>query len=162
MPKYVDWADADIYYGAFASKDRLNLETNKNFNIKSDYRSLTIEAKNLPANKGLSLRKKLKNGYWVKAQNYDDKKIFMAILFVLLTLLTLLLWLLFAKEARLVKTVEFYPPEGMTPAEMGYLIDGSIEDKDILSMIVYYANKGYMNIEDMGKDAFKFTKIFLS
>lgn len=63
----------------------------------------------------------------------------MAMIFVLLALLSFILWLLFGREPRYTTTVEFYPPEGMTPAEMGYLIDGSIDDKDIMSMIVYYA-----------------------
>lgn len=157
MPKDVDWADADIYYGGYGSKHKLT--DNKAFNVKSDYRTLTIETKNLPANEGITIRKQLGNGYWSGAQNYDNKKLFMAMIFVLLALLSFILWLLFGREPRYTTTVEFYPPEGMTPAEMGYLIDGSIDDKDIMSMIVYYANKGYMTIEDNGPKGFKFKKI---
>lgn len=157
MPKDVDWANADIYYGGYGSKSRIS--DNKAFNVKSDYRTLTIETKNLGANEGITIRKQLGNGYWVGAQNYEKKKIIMASLFVILALFTIALWFLFGRDPHYVTTVEFYPPDGMTPAEMGYLIDGSIDDKDIMSMIVYYANKGYMAIEDTGKKGFKFTKL---
>lgn len=157
MPKNIDWANTDIYYGGDGSKNKL--KDNRDFNIKSDYRTLSVETKNLPANEGISIRKNLGKGYWVGAQNYDNKKIVMAIIFVMLALLTIILWIMFGREPRFVSTIEFYPPDGMTPAEMGYLIDGSIDDKDILSMIVYYANKGYMMIEDNGPKGFKFKKI---
>lgn len=157
MPKDVDWSNADIYYGGYGSKNKLS--NNKDFNLKYDYRTLSVETKNLPANEGITIRKKLGKGYWVDAQNYDNKKIIMAIIFVSLALITIVLWFLFGRDPRFVSTIEFYPPEGMTPAEMGYLIDGSIDDKDILSMIVYYANKGYMTIEDNGVKGFKFKKI---
>lgn len=47
--------------------------------------------------------------------------------------------------------VEFYPPEKMNPAEIGYYIDGRIDAKDITSLIIYWADKGYINIREQGK-----------
>lgn len=157
MPKDVDWSGADIYYGGFGSKQRVS--DNKNFTVKYDYRKLSIETKDLSANEGITVRKQLGKGYWVGAQNYERKKVFAAAIFVLLAVVTVILWFLFGRDPNYVTTVEFYPPEGMTPAEMGYLIDGSVDDKDIISMVVYYANKGYMAIEDRGKKGFKFIKL---
>ena len=40
----------------------------------------------------------------------------------------------------------FNPPEGITPAELGYLADGVIDKKDITSLYLYLASKGYIQI----------------
>ncbi|MCF0111240.1 MAG: DUF2207 domain-containing protein [Erysipelotrichaceae bacterium] len=44
------------------------------------------------------------------------------------------------------ETIEFYPPEGLNPLEIGYLIDHTIDNKDITSMILYWASKGCLQI----------------
>ncbi|MBE5906885.1 MAG: DUF2207 domain-containing protein, partial [Lachnospiraceae bacterium] len=62
-------------------------------------------------------------------------------------LLSLFLWLHYRRKEPQVKTVEFYPPEGLTPAEIGYALDEKLEDREILSMVYYLADKGYITIE---------------
>lgn len=47
-----------------------------------------------------------------------------------------------------VQTVEFYPPEGMTSAEVGYIVDGVADDKDLISLVVWLADKGCLTIEE--------------
>ena len=47
--------------------------------------------------------------------------------------------LLFGRDKKIVPTVEFYPPKGLTPAEVGLVIDGTADKKDLISMIIYYA-----------------------
>jgi uncharacterized membrane protein len=65
-----------------------------------------------------------------------------------------------------VETVEFYPPEGFNSAEVGFLYKGSAEGKDIVSLLIYLANKGYIKIAETEKKSlfsktqgFKVTKI---
>ncbi|MBE5900617.1 MAG: DUF2207 domain-containing protein [Lachnospiraceae bacterium] len=62
-------------------------------------------------------------------------------------LFSLLLWLRYKSKDPQVKTVEFYPPEGLTPAEIGYALDEKLEDREVLSMVYYLADKGYISIE---------------
>lgn len=50
--------------------------------------------------------------------------------------------------------VEFYPPDGMTPAEMGYIIDAHLSNRDMVSMIYYWASKGYLDIVYLDKKDF--------
>ncbi len=52
----------------------------------------------------------------------------------------------------LVPTVEFKAPEGLTPAECGLILDGKVDNRDLVSMIIYWASRGYLQIIEKGKD----------
>jgi predicted GTPase len=62
------------------------------------------------------------------------------------------------RDEKAVKTVEFYPPDGMTSAEVGYAIDGFVDNKDVISLIIYWADKGYLKIKTIKKDEFELLK----
>lgn len=50
-----------------------------------------------------------------------------------------------------IKTVEFYPPNNMNPAHLGYFLDGKVDTHDLIGLIVYMEYKGYIKrsiIED--------------
>ncbi len=70
-------------------------------------------------------------------------------------------WIRYGRDPKNVQTVEFEPPEGITPAELGYIIDGVSDKNDLVSLIIYFAHKGYLTIapvDDKGKD-FILTKL---
>lgn len=73
-------------------------------------------------------------------------------------LLALLLWLTLGRDDAVYPTVEFYAPEGMTPAEAGYVIDGCVDNKDVVALILYWADRGYLDIVQRDKNAFDFVK----
>lgn len=157
VPKEIDWSKASIFYGGYGNKE--TIKDDSKFDIIPGYKKLTIEGKNLNANEGLTIKEDLGKGYWVGAKNYDAKKLFVSTIFVIVAILSILLWFRFGKKRDYVETVEFYPPENLTPTEIGYILDGHVDDKDILSMIVYFANKGYLKIEEKGKKSFKLIKV---
>ncbi len=71
-------------------------------------------------------------------------------------------WVLFGRKKRMFPTVEFYPPAGVTSADVGYLIDGRVDPYDITSLIIYWADKGYLSIYEREiKRGFKRRKSFL-
>jgi hypothetical protein len=47
-----------------------------------------------------------------------------------------------------IPTVEFYPPPELTSADIGYIFDNQVDTKDITSLILYWASKGYLAIEE--------------
>ncbi|GHV44253.1 hypothetical protein FACS1894204_01070 [Synergistales bacterium] len=63
--------------------------------------------------------------------------------------LALALWAAVGKNKQIFPSVQFYPPQGVTPAEIGYIIDGSADPMDIISMIIYWAGKGCLTIEEI-------------
>jgi uncharacterized membrane protein YgcG len=65
----------------------------------------------------------------------------------------------FGLDRRIVKTVEFYPPNDLPSGEIGYLVDGKIQQRDLLSMILWWASKGCIRIEETAKGRFALHRI---
>lgn len=62
-----------------------------------------------------------------------------------------LIVLFFALKRRkdpIVEIIEFKAPKGLTPTDAGYINDGELTGDDFSSLIVYWANKGYIKIAD--------------
>ncbi|MDY0236098.1 MAG: DUF2207 domain-containing protein [Gudongella sp.] len=67
-------------------------------------------------------------------------------IFPALLLLVALLWFRFGRDEKIYPPVEFYPPTDLTPAEIGYIYDKTIDPYDITAMLVYWADQGYLKI----------------
>lgn len=78
----------------------------------------------------------------------------------LLLAIIVLLYVLYKElqqRDRVTKVVTFDPPHGMNSAEVGTLIDCSVDDRDLISLIPWLANEGYLRIkkEDNGHTVLK-------
>ena len=86
-------------------------------------------------------------GYFVGASlNISLTSILSIVLPLLFVLITYLLWNKFGKGKQVIETVEFYPPQGFNSAEVGFLYKGKVENEDVISLLIYLANKGYIKI----------------
>ncbi|WP_205700147.1 DUF2207 domain-containing protein [Erysipelothrix sp. HDW6C] len=79
----------------------------------------------------------------------------------LLTALFVALYTKFGKKNPVVESVEFAAPEGISSAEVGYIYRGHNVSKDIVSLIIYWASRGYLTIEELDEkgDNIKLTKL---
>ncbi|NME35216.1 MULTISPECIES: DUF2207 domain-containing protein [Fusobacterium] len=104
----------------------------------------------------LTLAIPLENGYFdigsSKIFYYLNNIIYSVGKFLLFGIYPIILFIAFyiykknKKELKVIETVEFYPPDNLTPTEVGYYIDGSVDAKDLTSMIFYWGDKGYLSI----------------
>ena len=79
----------------------------------------------------------------------------------LFLLISFYLWCKFGKDDKVIETVEFYPPDGFNSLEVGFLYKGYADNKDITSLLIYLANKGYIKItESQRKSLFSKYKDF--
>jgi uncharacterized membrane protein YgcG len=60
---------------------------------------------------------------------------------------------------RLPAATRYEPPEGLTVSEAGTLIDNRIDMRDVTSMIVDLAVRGYLKIFNLTGDTFEFTRL---
>jgi hypothetical protein len=97
---------------------------------------------------GVAFRVVLPEGYFVGERRFHATEIAFWIVVICAPILCFVLWLLFGRDRRIVETVEFHPPEGFTSAEIGLLWDGKVQNSDMTSMILYWANKGFLTIEE--------------
>ena len=156
LPKEADLSKAKVYsgsYGTASNEDNAILETG------DDGKTITITAADIPAHHGITLQLELPQGYWEGAPQFGKVSIVQMFLFLLGPVGAFLLWYLFGRDDKLVKTLEFYPPDDLTPGEIGYLVDGRADRQDVISTIVWLADKGYIEIEEMDRKKFKFTAI---
>jgi uncharacterized membrane protein YgcG len=86
---------------------------------------------------------------------------FALIILVAFTILLYLVFLKFGKDDKPVITVEFNPIPGLSSSQAGYIYDGSVDTKDVVSLIIEWANKGYLDITEdpNNKDNFTLTKL---
>lgn len=73
---------------------------------------------------------------------------FSPLVYALVTILGGLLWFRKGRNPEIIPTVEFYPPPELTSADIGYIFDNQVDTKDITSLILYWASKGYLAIEE--------------
>ena len=77
-------------------------------------------------------------------------------------LLAVAVFLLKAAGAKPILTpiVNFRPPKDMDPMVMGKLIDASVDNEDVTSMIYYFASKGYLAIRLDGEEPVLIKRVY--
>ena len=156
LPKEADLSKANVYsgpYGAEGNEDEVVMETG------DDGTTITVKAENLPAHHGVTVELPLPQGYWVGAPEFGKVGPVAILLFVLGPIGAAILWFLFGRDKHMVKTLEFYPPDDLTPGEIGYLVDGKVDKQDVISTIVFLADRGYLQIEEIDRKRFKFIAV---
>jgi len=157
MPKEFDSSKLGFSSGTVGSTDSSKITYNVDGNIISGKYNGT-----LGSGEALTVRLELPEGYFVGASfNIDLMSILAIVLPLLFVFITYLLWNKFGKDEQVVETVEFYPPQGFNSAEVGFLYKGKVENKDVISLLIYLANKGYIKIvETEEKSLFSTSKGF--
>ena len=156
LPKPVDEESIELYASGYGSDEIVD---NVTWNYDEDSMAVTIYGRNLMQGVGVTMMIDLPEGYWVGQMNREWMKPAVMGILIGVAVILALLWLLFGRDKKIIPTVEFYPPEGLTPAEVGLVIDGTADKKDLVSMIIYYAEKGYLSIEQYDKKKFRLAKL---
>lgn len=78
---------------------------------------------------------------------------------LVLVVLAVLVWRKYGKDRTLIVTARFKAPDGFTPLAAGYVADGNVDNKDITSMIYYWADRGLLRIEEPRKNSFEFVRL---
>jgi len=82
-------------------------------------------------------------------------------LFIPIALFAILfvVWLFLGRDTKQTLVVQYFPPKGITPAEAGYLWDGKLHKRDLISLLYYWAGNGQMTIKTLENDNFELTKL---
>ena len=150
MPKNFDSSKLGFSSGSTGSTDNSNIKYNVSNNvITGKYTSI------LGKNEALTVRCELPDGYFSKAKDIIEPILYIEIIVSsLFLLISCFLWYKFGKDDKVIETVEFYPPEGLNSLDVGFLYKGYINNKDIISLLIYLASKGYIKIIEEKKSQF--------
>lgn len=162
MPKEFDYNKLGFSSSSFGSTNNDNVKYTVNGNqISGSYDGI------LEIGEALTIRLELPEGYFVVPEttmNFIDY--IMLAIPILFLLISIFLWYKFGRDEQIVETVEFYPPEGFNSLEIGYLYKGKAENQDVISLLIYLANEGYIKISEIEQkslfaksNGFKITKL---
>lgn len=155
LPKSFDANSLTFYCGSFGS------QTQDIVNYKVNGTQITGElTQKIPRYNGVTLRVELPQGYFSAQRNYDIWKTIMWAVIIAVPFLAVLLWFLYGRDSQLVKPIAVSPPNGLTPADVGYIVDETIESRDMVALLFYWADKGYIQIKNIeAKKDFLITKL---
>ncbi len=60
-------------------------------------------------------------------------------------------WWKFGKDQRVIAATSYFPPDGLDPAMVGFLINDKDDNADLIALIPYWGSKGYIRLEEIPK-----------
>lgn len=154
LPK--DWPkDIYFYSDAYGNNDAANVTyTVSGKTLTGVYNSV------INPGSALTIKSDLPNDFFtfIPAPDYSTAGI------VLLAILAALIYFAFlkiGKDEHAVESVQFNPIPGLSSAQVGYIYDGAVDTRDVVSLIIEWASKGYLTITEDAKvkNAFTLSKI---
>lgn len=157
LPKEFDKEKLGFSSGYASSIDNSKIEYEvKGNTITGKYKGI------LKSRQGITVRCEFEEGYFEGAKNYVNPVVYISIVVsILFIAISFILWFKYGKDDLVVETVEFYPPENMNSLEAGFIYNGKAYNRDVTSLLIYLANKGYLKITDKQIDL-KAEKVGLS
>ncbi|MGN1378795.1 MAG: DUF2207 domain-containing protein [Bacilli bacterium] len=124
--------DITSYVNYYASGNTIYADLSSNYRLNS---ALTIDIE-------------LPDGYFVNgSNNYGITSLLLCVLCILFAIISFVLWKKNGKDLdKIPETVEFYPPEKLDAAEIGYLYKKDTGRKLSIALIIELASKGFIKI----------------
>lgn len=141
MPATFNKSSLEIFSGPLGSKASSKLQ------YTVDGNTITGKTnKMLYPREAATIKLMLPEGYFAAANN-DGGRVWL-IIFAVLSSLSVLLFFIFGRDSKLQVRIEGLPPKHLNPAEVGYILGGSARSRGITALILYWAGKGYLSIEN--------------
>ena len=161
MPKEFDKSKLGFSIGNYGTVGTYDINYDVNDNIITG-----SVARTLQPNEAVTVRLELEDGYFYFNKTlYNFKLALLVAVPALLFIIVIVLWSKFGKDKKAVQTVEFYPPNGMSSADIAFWQSGLIANNEKLTpLLIELANDGYIQIEEVEtkskkKSEFAITKI---
>ncbi len=146
FPKKFDMDRLKFYCGEYGStKDAGDILT-----LVKDEENLTVTGtlkQSLPLGSGLTCFAGMKEGYFSKSQQISGIPRMILIPSVIIFGIILCLFLLFGRDEKIIPSIQYQPPEGLDSAGVGYIIDGKVHEKELLSLIIYWADRDILRLK---------------
>ena len=156
FPQDFPWDDMNYYAGQFGSKSKVSdlvyIADKKNKTVR-------ISGSRIPQNYSVTIKAQLPNGYWEGA--IDRNWIAWAIPGAMLIALgiNLVLWLIGGRDPRFKKRILNKPIEGIYPSDTSYIFENKVTVKDLITLILYMATKGYLKISEYHPKKYRFLRV---
>lgn len=148
MPYEFDKTYLDVALKSIDKSSSSNIETTVNGTvINGKYNG------NIYPTEKLHVQMQLKNNYFDKAKENKSNNIILMIIIPLFSVaLSFLIWFTYGKDTQYTKKKVSTIPDKLSSMEIGYLFKGKARSSDISAIIIDFANKGYLTIEEDKSD----------
>ena len=152
FPEDFPFDDMQCYAGQFGVQDAENKIT---FNADEKSHSVTITGAMIPENYGITLKAQLPDGYWEKTLDGSWSITAITLVMTGLSLILLILWIIGGRDPRVKREKVTKPIEGLSPVELGYIFNGEVRTRDVLHLLLQFAQKGYLKISEYEPKRYK-------
>lgn len=156
MPTTIDQEKIGLSYGSQGATlhDGLRMEVKDNILAGSLDPSIVLQP-----GQGLTVRMELPEGYFTYHPEFPLGAVSSMVMVTLAMILAFVLWHYYGKDDPVVETIEFHPPAALNSLETALAYKGEVDGEDVVSLIVYLADKGYLSIVEAGKGDFILRKV---
>lgn len=102
----------------------------------------------LGPSEALTVRLELPEGYFIPKSDVDVLPVLSMICSVLALAAAGFMWYKVGRDDPVIDVLEFHPPGGLNSLETALVYRGKATKNDVVSLIVYLANKGYLSIRN--------------
>lgn len=145
FPEDFPFNDMQCYAGQFGVQDATNKIT---FKANEKAHSVSVKGELIPENFGITLKAQLPEGYWEKTLDGSWSITAITLVMTGLTLILLVMWIIGGRDPKVKRETVTKPIEGLTPVELGYIFNSEVRTKDVLNLILQFAQKGYLTISE--------------
>lgn len=151
FPKEVNENKIQFYCGPYGSMEDGNdlVSWNMNGNVLTGVLTDSLKLGN-----GLTFFVSVGEGYFTSVGQISSLLPGSLLISAAVLILVVVLFIFFGRDEQIIPSIQFQPPEGMDSAAVGYIIDGSVEDRDVISLIIYWADHGYLSIHEEKDDIY--------
>ena len=138
--------DPAIFVGQVGSTDEIT-------SYSWDNQVLTFSQTNIGVGEGVTVLLNLPETYLTVSPNNTLDFVLLGLI-LLVALICLGIYFKKSNKSLITKVVQFSATKDYTPADVGYIIDKTVNTEDVASLIIYWAEKGYLNIIEDGKKTY--------
>lgn len=148
LPKKIEEEDIRFYYGSYGeTRDGSDI---LDWKLEGDVISGTL-TEPLEMGTGLTIFANAGEGYFTSVSQASGWLPGTVGLSVAVLIIGLVLFWLFGRDEPIIPSIQYQPPENLDSAAVGYIIDGDVENRDIISLLIYWADKGYLRIDEVNE-----------
>lgn len=143
FPEDFPFDDMQCYAGQFGVQD---VNNKIDFKASGSKHTVTVTGSLIPENFGITLKAQLPEGYWKDEINGSWSITAITFTMAAVSLILLVLWFIGGRDPKVKKQTVTRPIEGLSPVELGYVFNSEVRVRDVLNMILQFAQKGYLSI----------------
>lgn len=155
FPKKVNKDSLQIYYGRYGEQMNAKDIIDFTWNGNTISGSLTQA---LPVGTGMTFYIPLEAGYFTGVSTMRLPNLILVLCAVFALIIMLSMYFFFGKDKPIIPSIQYQPPKGLDSAAAGYIVDGNASDTDTISLLLYWADQGYLKVREQ-EETLSFEKV---